>query len=885
MIPQPFLPLRAALALSVAALLLLFGAPALDASAAPASQARAPQPTPTTSLGKAPQPTATPFGPGNKKAPQQRPQLELVNLRPKVGRTVVIEPVAPRSDQHDPTWMANIDIDVVNAGSDWLRLDQVRVGYTGGGVPAIDVPGFDLVHTVNEKSELLGDAWHRVGVSVEYADDLDDSLPKDAQAHFAGVEVLNDGPIFFGHASMPQDRFLVARYSDTGFVDSATTTFLEASSSRAYGAHLKGSELVTVGSATVDGQSRMAVAAFNASDITPNLAFGDIVDNARIGRTTIVVPGCENATARAVDELEWLYVLDVEQIYAVAGDADCGAGRVAVLSMLDGVGEAREGFNGGQPVIVAHPSGAPLTVAGVAVVLPDNTPPWTYVAAKVGSNCHDGNWALQGDCRMSLTRFDISGAQDAGFGVMGWSDISFPGALRAGVEALLHDGINERLLLGGWTAHDIGKPIVERRWAIAALTENGTPDASFAPKGNIDQIACPGCGGGLLQHTFNKRSGAIRDLDTTSGQLVAGGWALNHKGQWDFAVGRYDEIGTPLWGRLAYTPERRDENSSAAAHGVAFDKSGRIVLAGMAPGGGRAGTARFHEVGRIDTVLEIGPSAERHLRLPDGRQLTQLPSEVHVDWHTAEWSLPYELDIPVQEHETPVIGSYRYPLDGLGSGQMWSQGQHHELDTLHRSSLSQRYAYDVGAVRWDAGEGAWTGYVEGGEAANDNDDWVVYGKTVRAAAGGRVVSCYSGLDENEPGEIRQDVVAIAGGGNMFWIEHDSGEYALYAHMIPDSVNLDLCPENGEAYYKNNLVPVNEGDELGRVGNSGNSTGPHLHFHVQTGIESILGTPSEGVPALFRGIDVLDKKDLGDVPVPTGWVEVLRQAIPFSVYLR
>jgi murein DD-endopeptidase MepM/ murein hydrolase activator NlpD len=51
------------------------------------------------------------------------------------------------------------------------------------------------------------------------------------------------------------------------------------------------------------------------------------------------------------------------------------------------------------------------------------------------------------------------------------------------------------------------------------------------------------------------------------------------------------------------------------------------------------------------------------------------------------------------------------------------------------------------------------------------------------------------------------------------VDIGSGRYAIYAHLKPGSVTV----KEGEH--------VGRGQVLGRLGNSGNSGAPHLHFHV------------------------------------------------------
>lgn len=81
------------------------------------------------------------------------------------------------------------------------------------------------------------------------------------------------------------------------------------------------------------------------------------------------------------------------------------------------------------------------------------------------------------------------------------------------------------------------------------------------------------------------------------------------------------------------------------------------------------------------------------------------------------------------------------------------------------------------------------------------------GIPVIASASGTVVTAYSGW---------------SGYGHTVVIDHGNGIKTRYAHMYPGSIAVRV----GQKVY--------QGQQIGRIGSTGNSTGPHLHFEVLVG---------------------------------------------------
>ena len=168
-------------------------------------------------------------------------------------------------------------------------------------------------------------------------------------------------------------------------------------------------------------------------------------------------------------------------------------------------------------------------------------------------------------------------------------------------------------------------------------------------------------------------------------------------------------------------------------------------------------------------------------------------------------------------------------------GGVWLTANGPANETGHRRSLipiggtaaiAQRFAIDYVKVADD--NKTFTG------DQLKNESYYAEGVDALAVANGTVVAVKDSIPENVPG-ITSRAVPITletVGGNHVIIDIGGGKYAFYAHLKPGSLRVKLGDR------------VTRGQVVGLVGNSGNSTEPHLHFHISDA-NSPLG--SEGVP--------------------------------------
>jgi Peptidase family M23 len=183
------------------------------------------------------------------------------------------------------------------------------------------------------------------------------------------------------------------------------------------------------------------------------------------------------------------------------------------------------------------------------------------------------------------------------------------------------------------------------------------------------------------------------------------------------------------------------------------------------------------------------------------------------------------LQIPVVVHTQQT--DLHFPLAGA-----WWAIQGGDWSDFHKSEVySQPFAMDFVKLGSDN-----QSYAGNGRSLTDHHSW---DQPVYATAGGKVAYVCYDMPDMLPGAVpdqailRGDMRRIL--GNAVAISHANGEFSYYGHLQ----QLSLAVHEGEM--------VRRGALIGRVGNSGNSPGPHLHFHVMNGPNLFI---DQGLPMQF-----------------------------------
>ena len=268
------------------------------------------------------------------------------------------------------------------------------------------------------------------------------------------------------------------------------------------------------------------------------------------------------------------------------------------------------------------------------------------------------------------------------------------------------------------------------------------------------------------------------------------------------------------------------------------------------------------------------------------------PSTIKLELKCQGNNQTADFTYPLAPHVSPVAGgAYVFPARrfDLDIGEYWTlNGCTHGIGT----EGSQSFAYDINVWGRDHDDGTYS-WLHPGKTGTNNSDFRVYGKQIYAMADGKVLEAVNDCpnnpaplpltgDKSHDDQLFQDQMnnywgayetthgggakVHGGSGNHFYIQHGD-EVVLYAHMQKGTLNQQLL---------NKGANVKLGDLLGVAGNSGNSSGPHLHIHAVQGT-----SPEDGPlrPFILKDAWAIDNDLVMGTPSKGTWSRIANRGIP------
>jgi hypothetical protein len=219
------------------------------------------------------------------------------------------------------------------------------------------------------------------------------------------------------------------------------------------------------------------------------------------------------------------------------------------------------------------------------------------------------------------------------------------------------------------------------------------------------------------------------------------------------------------------------------------------------------------------------------------------------------------------------IGS---PLRGSGwvngNGCCKELGPHRLVMNSINGAINPTEAFAIDWVRIDSSGRTFH------DDMKDPKNWFGYDADIFAVADGEVVEVVRDLQNSLPGKNPDGLSLAQIAGNRVIMDIGSGHYAEYDHMAPQSILVKVGDK------------VKRGEKLGKLGNTGNSDSPHLHFQIMDRPSTLDGyalpftfdaMELEGqIPLTLQGID--DKAMSGAaVGFPRMAARPITDAMPLS----
>ena len=207
----------------------------------------------------------------------------------------------------------------------------------------------------------------------------------------------------------------------------------------------------------------------------------------------------------------------------------------------------------------------------------------------------------------------------------------------------------------------------------------------------------------------------------------------------------------------------------------------------------------------------------------------------------ASWPLGWMFGIaplayPASLGSTEPAATVRLPSD-LPLRVLWGGDQ--VRTNYHAVYPSQRWAYDLGVDPTLVG-------------SDQLGDFGCWGTPVLAPANARVQVAHDGELDVAPGQLTNEQAPL---GNVVSLELPSKTYLVIGHLQSGSVAVRAGDD------------VSEGQLVGRCGNSGHTSEPHIHVHHQREpLNTAYSAVAQGLPLFFRDHD--------GPPMPEGGLELV-----------
>ena len=199
-------------------------------------------------------------------------------------------------------------------------------------------------------------------------------------------------------------------------------------------------------------------------------------------------------------------------------------------------------------------------------------------------------------------------------------------------------------------------------------------------------------------------------------------------------------------------------------------------------------------------------------------------------------------DLPIiRRNTTKLIMPFNEEWTVVWGGDTKEQNYHVENE-------AQKNAFDI-VIKDNKG----ISYKNDGKT---NEDYYAFGKELIAPCEGEVVLVVDGVKDNLPGTLNPTYIP----GNTVIIKTANNEYLFFAHFKQYSIVV----KQGQK--------VKQGQPIGLCGNSGNSSEPHLHFHIQNAEDMNVAT---GVKCYFDKIQVNGQVKMDYSPIQNDKVKNIK----------